>query len=131
MEDYKSKEEAKKGDLLDVLIGLPKKNLENRIRQLEQEVSTRKELSVEALLKFGSHQTNLKEKLRQLRYVSPFENGFSVAKDFQVQLQILELHRINEMLGCFKDVSLLQERLQSAREKLELERQRHKLIRGS
>jgi hypothetical protein len=130
MEDYKSKEGAEKSDILDILIGLPQKNLESRIKQLEQEIYARKELSDEALLKFGNHQLRLEEIIRQLRYVSPFNQAFSVKKDFQLQLQILENHKINEIIGCFKDVSLLQERLQNAREELELEKQRQELIKG-
>jgi len=123
--------EARKSDLVDELLELPKKNLEARIRQLEQDIKTRLVLNEEVLSRIGTSQLGLQGQLWQLRYVSPFLHAFRANRDFQAQLQRLDSLKINEELSCFKDMHDLKVQLQSASEELETAKRKLRLVKGT
>jgi len=128
MKEVNNKNKLKEDDILETFLKLPKKNLEARIKQLEDEIKTRQALSNEALSGLGTHQLQIKDKLWRLRYTSMLNEGFIVNRDFIKQLINLEEQRFKEMINCFNDILHLKEKLQEAREELELDRQKLKLI---
>ena len=118
----------KENNLLETLLALPKKNLESRIKEFENEINKRQSLSNDALSRLGTHQLQIKDKLWQLRYSSMANEGFIVNRDFIRQFNNLEEQKIKEMIGCLNDVMQLNEKLQQAREEFELEIQKIKLL---
>ena len=127
MVDYKvKKREAEDDELVSALLKLPAKNLEERIRLIETEIRERKNLSNEGLVQLGTQQLHLDEKIRQLRYTADWGNTFS--KNLKFQFINLEIQKMKEMIGSFKDVSWLNQRLQEAKEDLGMEKQKSKLL---
>jgi len=128
MKEVNNKNKLKEDDILKTFLELPKKNLETRIKHFEDEIKTRQTLSNKALSGLGTHQLQIKDKLWRLRYVSMLNEGFIVNRDFIKQLINLEEQKFKETINCFNDILRLKEKLQEAREELELDRQKLKLI---
>ena len=127
MDSYKSKKRDEDDDeLVSALLKLPAKNLEERIMLIESEIRERKKLSNEGLAQLETQQLHLDEKIRQLRYTADWGDTFS--KNLKFQFINLEIQKMKEMIGCFKDVSWLKQRLQEAKEELEMEKQKSKLL---
>ena len=127
MVDYKAKKREDKDDeLVSALLKIPAKNLDERIMLIESEIRERKNLSNEGLAQLGTQQLHLDEKMSQLRYSTDWGDTFS--KNLKFQFINLEIQKMKEMIGCFKDVSWLKQRLQEAREDLEMEKQKSKLL---
>ena len=127
MADYNTKErENEDEELVSELLRLPAKNLEGRIELIESEIIDRKALRNEGLAQLGTQQLHLDEKIRQIRYTSNWGDTFS--NNLKFQFINLEIQKMKEMIGCFKDVSWLKQRLQEAKEDLEMERQKSKLL---
>ncbi len=127
MTEYKSKE-AETKDIVDTLLGLPVRNLESRIKHLECDIQERQKIKNAALSTFGTHKLRLQEQIIQLRYVGMMGDAFVVKRDFQKQVTNLEEDAINEITGCFRDVLELKDKLQKAKEELELENLKLELI---
>ena len=127
MDSYKSKKREDEDDeLVSTLLKIPAKNLEERIRLIESEIRERKKLSSEGLAQLGTQQLRLDEKIRQLRYSTDWGDTFS--RNLKLQFINLEIQKMKEMIGCFKDVSWLRQRSQEAKEELEMEKQKSKLL---
>lgn len=127
MADYKTKERKYEDDeLVSALLKIPAKNLEERIELIESEIRERKELSNEGLAQLGTQQLHLDEKIRQIRYTT--DRGDAFSRSLKFQFINLEIQKMKEMIGCFKDVSWLKQRLQEAKEDLEMEKHKSKLL---
>ncbi len=127
MADYNTKErENEDEELVSALLRIPAKNLEERIELIESEIRERKKLSNDGLAQLGTQQLHLDEKMRQLHYSTDWGDTFS--KNLKFQFINLEIQKMNEMIGCFKDISWLKQRLQEAKEDLEMEKQKSKLL---
>ena len=127
MVDYKGeKREEDDDELVGALLRIPAKNLEERIRLIESEITERKKLSNDGLAQLGTQQLQLDEKISQVRYTTNWGDTFS--KNLKFQFINLEIQKMKEMIGCFKDVSWLKQRLQEAKEDLEMEKQKSKLL---
>ena len=117
-----SRTREEEDDIIEALLRLPTRNLESRIRQLEKEIATRQRLSDKVLSTLGTHQLQLKQRLKRLYYIGALGNGFNVKKDCEGQILKLEELIINEMIACFKDMLQLKEKLQEAREELAMDK---------
>ena len=127
MVDYKAKKRDEDDDeLVSALLRIPAKNLEERIELIESEIREREKLSNDGLAQLGTQQLHLDENIRQVRYTTSWGDTFS--KNLKFQFINLEIQKMKEMIGCFKDVSWLKQRLQEAREELEMEKQKSKLL---
>ncbi len=127
MVDYKAKKRDEEDDeIVSALLKIPSKNLEERIRLIESEIGERQKLSNEGLVQLGTQQLRLEEKIRQLHYSTDWGDTFS--KNLKFQFINLEIQKMKEMIGCFKDISWLKQRLQEAKEELEMEKQKSKLL---
>ena len=127
MVDYRAKKRVDEDeDLVSALLRIPAKNLEERIELIESEIRERKKLSNNGLLQLGTQQLQIDEKIKQVRYTTNWGDTFS--KNLKFQFINLEIQKMKEMIGCFKDVSWLKQRLQEAKEELEMEKQKSKLL---
>ena len=126
MVDYKEKKRDEEDEIVSALLKLPAKNLEERIRLIESEITERKKLSNNGLAQLGTQQLHLDENIRQVRYTTSWGDTFS--KNLKFQFINLEIQKMKEMIGCFKDVSWLKQRLQEAKEDLEMEKHKFKLL---
>ncbi|MEZ5357199.1 MAG: hypothetical protein R3F48_00120 [Candidatus Zixiibacteriota bacterium] len=122
------KKEEETDTEIEEFIRLPKKNLASRIEWFEKQIRTREKLSDESIAKLNTQQFLLEERIKALRYAQGSERATGIRKDFQIQHQILEVYKLNEILACFKDVSYLQFRIQDAQEELNKQNQRLKLL---
>jgi len=114
MVDYKSKKREEDDDeLVSALLKLPANNLEERIELIESEIRERKSLSDEGLAQLGTQQLQLDDKLRHIRYTT--EWGDTSSKNLKFQFINLEIQKMKEMIGCFKDVSWLKQGLRLLR----------------
>ena len=127
MVDYKGEKRDEDDDeIVSTLLKIPAKNLEERIELIESEIRERKKLGNDGLAQLGTQQLHLDEKMRQLRYST--ERGDTFSKNLKFQFINLESQKMKEMIGCFKDVSWLKQRLQEAKEDLEMEKHKSKLL---
>lgn len=111
-------------DQVEALLGMPARNLESRIKQLECEISQRHQLSQDTLSELGTQHLRLDDQLFRLRY-SAFP-GDPLVLDRTLGQQRLRLDESiqNERTGCFRDIIRLKEQVQEAREELAVEKQK-------
>jgi len=126
MVDYWPKRENEEDDIVETLIRIPVRSLEERVKLLENEIRTRKALSGEAIAKIGTQQLHLEAGMRQFQYSTAFGSSFN--KNLKFQFINLEIQKIKEKIDCFRDISNLEEKLLSIKEDLEMEKQKIKLI---
>ena len=110
-------------EIIDTLIELPEKNLENKINELEKEISMRRNILNEALSNLGTQKLQLEGKIWQMRY-----SGININVLLEKELSRTEIRETDELISYFRDVSRLKEKLQDAREELELEKQKRRLV---
>lgn len=122
MEKRKSKE-REIDEIVDTIIDLPAKNLEKRIEEIEAEINMRRNVLNEALTGLGTRGLQLEEKIWQMRY-----SGININVLLEKELSRTEIRKTDELISYFRDVSRLKEKLQDAREELELEKEKRKLV---
>ena len=112
-------------DAVKKILALPKKSLEERINNLEQELIERGTLRDEALTTLFTTQRHLKAHARRERYT------FDSAKQLSIQQQLSQLdkHIHEELTNCFQDMSERQEKLALLREELALSEEKLNLVR--
>ena len=115
-------------DVVAALLRLPVSNLEDRIKYLEYEIACRQVLRDNNLSIIGTNQIRLKDEAWHLRYITVFNPAFNHISHLKREIALLEASRINERLGCFRDISNLNERLQQAKEELNIEKEKRRLI---
>ena len=129
MEKRKLKKEDEVDEIVDTLLDLPVKNLEQRIKDVETEIAMRRVLLNGALSSLGTHQLRLEERIRQMQYRSTM-NGSAQARKTTLEQEMArtEFMKIDERISFFKDMSKSREKLQAAREELVLEREKRRLV---
>ena len=129
MKKRKLEKEAEVDEIVDTLLDLPVKNLEQRIKDLGTEITMRAVIRNGALSSMGTHQLRLEESLRQMHYRSAV-NGSALARKTALEQEMIrtETRKLDEWLSYFRDASRLRERLQEAGEELALERERRRLV---
>ncbi len=129
MEKRNQEKEDEVDEIVDTLLELPVKNLEERMKQLETEIQMRAIIRNGALSSLGTHQLRLEENLRQVHYRSAI-NGSALARKTALEQEMArtEFRKIDEWLAYFKDVIKLQDDLQHTREELALEREKRRLV---
>ena len=122
MEKRKSKNRGI-DEIIDTLIELPEKNLEKRINEIESEISMRRNILNEALSNLGTQKLQLEGKICQMRY-----SGINVNLLLEKEFAKTVIRETSEWVSYFRDVSILKEKLQDAREELNLEKEKRKLV---
>ena len=123
-----NKSEREFDDVVAALLGLPVSNLEERIKYLEHEIAYRRILRDKILSTIGANQLRFKDEFWRLRYIPVFNPAFNHISHLKREIALLEAGRINEWLACFRDISRLNERLQQAREELNKEKEKKRLV---
>ena len=129
MEKRKLEKEDEVDEIVDTLLDLPVKNLEQRIKDLGTEITMRAIIRNGALSSMGTHQLRLEEGLRQMHYRSAV-NGSALSRRTALEQEMArtEFRKLDEWLLYFGDVSRLRERLQEAKEDLALESEKRRLV---
>lgn len=115
-------------DILDSVVGnllnLPVQNLEEKILQLETEIKLRNHLKDQAISSLSTQQLRIKDHLKRLRY--EFESSRKTS--LEIEKLKLERDKINSWQSWFTDLHELNEKLQSAKEELSIEKEKRKLL---
>lgn len=128
MKDHGARKEAEKDELVDTLLGLPVKNLRQRVRELEEKLDERLELNHDRMARLGTQQLKFEDKVWQHRYNGASGKGDATIQRFEVEIAKLENQKHDEMLACFRDISRLQEQLREAKEELEREKLKMRFV---
>lgn len=134
MADYSKKKQndfREKDEIVSTLLRLPSKNLEARIKELEQEIQERQKMRNHILSKLGTHRIRLENHKKHLKYISLIGQSPAVLHSIAGDLLKIETSMAGELKDGFRDISRLKERLQEAREELETERQKLAMISDS
>lgn len=123
-------ERSEPPDQIEVLLGLPAKNLESRIKQFEAEIKQRYQLSWDVLSEFGTQKLRLNDRLSSLRYAATPSDPFVLDRTLGQQRLRLDESIQNERIASFRDVIRLKEQLQEAREELAFEKEKHALLKS-
>jgi len=117
-----------KEDILDRLLKIPVENLENKIQELEAEI-TERELIREKILKNMNHETSkLQEKMDQFKY--PIFQEMTLKSRIALENQTIDLEKTKAQTleTCFKDIMKLKKELRETKEKLKQEKGKQSLI---
>ena len=130
MEGPKKRDTDSREDIVDALIGLPLRNLESRIRFLEDEIRTRESIWIEADSRLGKEILAGKEQVDRTRYVDIAGPLITERRKNLERLGELEERRQRHFEAAFRDMSPLRSRLQEAREELDKALERRGLVHG-
>ena len=128
MEKRKLEREDEVDEIVDTLLDLPVKNLEAKVKQLEDEMEMRRVIFRGTLDNLGTRRIRLEENIERLWYsaVLGLDSGRRSAMEQRlIQTQNKE---IDEWLAYFKDMNQLQGSFQEAKQELALEREKRRLV---
>ena len=128
MKSNSRKEDLKDADIVDTLLRLASKNLESRIKTLEEEIPNRERLRDELLGIIGTQHLKLEEKVWHMRYARPNNGLWEKLKEHELELRRLEQLKIREEITSAEDISIMREKLQKTQEEFETEGMKLKLI---
>lgn len=129
MEKQKSRREKEEVDeIVDTLIDMPVKSLEERIKRLEAEMTMRGVIFKGTQESLGTRRLRLEEDIERHWYsaVIGLDRGRRSAMEQRlIQTQNKEM---DEWLAYLRDMAQLKEKLQNAGEDLALEKQKRRLV---
>jgi len=126
--DYKSVKQSSDEEIVGRLLRLPAGNLERRVLALQGEIDERRHLANEILSTLGTRKLHLEDRLTREMYVSLISNGIKEQKTTLQQIMQLESSIASERISCFRDMSLLKEKMRQADEELQLAREKLRLF---
>jgi len=113
-------------DIVDTIIKLPIKNLEDRIRSIELNIRERQKIFENSTSVLSEREIELESHLWRMRYC--LGNEFTRKLGLENELARIKNMQINDILIHFNDQMKLMEKLQLAREELAMEKEKKKLI---
>jgi|SRR3989344_6284962 len=113
---------------LDYLLGLPARNLEGRISLLEEELKQRDELQKESISRLKSHSSELFAQKSHLKFLLNYPD--IRMWHAEVSGQLLQVDSMLARIGAdsFRDMQRMKEKLWEAKEALEREKAKLKLL---
>lgn len=119
-------------NFLDKLLKIPLENLEERIKELEDETKERLKLKAKIIADLGQEEINLQNKIYRLpnfKYALEPDSIF-ISRKTTLELQILSAERLKmqEEVACFRDVVILKEKLRFAKEELKKQKGKSNLL---
>jgi len=128
MKGDKSNNDIETEKIIDDLIEIPINNLEKRIKEIKAEINLRKILLDSALSTMEFHRQRFEDHMPLMNYSPSIE--FALNKKISLRQELLkaEIKKSEEQISCFRDISKLKEKLQSAQEELSIEIEKKKLI---
>lgn len=128
MINSKKRSKSTKPDAVDALMSLPIRNLESRMRFLENEIVARQHVQNNVEEALSSQRTSTEEALRRIKYAD-VGGPLSVERmKHGDALRELEDKRLLHLETEFRDMTTLRSRLQEAKEELRKVRERRRLI---
>lgn len=110
------------------LIRIPAKNLEKRIKSLENEIRERLAIQESVTSQMDQQLSHAQAKLNRFKYQEITGPGSSSLRQIENQILGLERDKANEARSAFRDLGELRKCLQEAREELDSHKQRSKLL---
>lgn len=123
MNEYEPKDEI--DNVVDSIIKLPIKNLEERIRNIKLNIKERQRIFDNSVSVLREREIELESHLWRMRYC--LGNEFARKLGVESELARIKNMQINDILLHFNDQVKLMEKLQLAREELALEKEKKKL----
>lgn len=116
------------GGDLQRLLTIPIENLEQRIKELEEDISERRQIKKALLFELEHQRAGLEEAINQLEF-DRFNPSFMSRKTtLQSQMLGVEQSKFHEEISCFRDVVMLKEKLRFAEEELKKQKEKSKLL---
>lgn len=132
MSDINQHVEQDDHTVIEDLLRLPVKNLEDRVRELDKSIQERKQINDEIMTRLCTQRRRFRKQKKQLRYAELTDFRDSRPRDIDHLLSHLEHAVREEKVGCFRDVKDLQERVGQYLAELAMERGKlHLLDQGS
>ena len=113
-------------DVVDTIIKLPIKNLEERIRNIKEDIKARETIFDSSLLVLGKREIEVKSHLWKMRY--SLGNELNRKLSLENELTKIRSAKISNAISHFHDSLRLKEKLQLALEQLAMEREKGKLV---
>lgn len=120
--------ESEEDRVVEALLDLPRRNLESRIHDLQSEIRQRLQIKGSALSVLGTSRLRIQDRVFRLRYAGLVSQGSQLRQELVKEVSHLEQQIISETINCFRDLSVLKERLQKAREDLAFEEEKARLL---
>ena len=108
MADYSKKKQndfREDDEIVSTLLRLPSKNLEARIKELEQEIHERQKMRNNILSKLATHRIRLEDHKRHLEYISLIGQSPAVLQSIAGDLLKIETSMAGELKDGFRDIS--------------------------
>lgn len=114
--------------VIEDLLQLPARNLEDRIHELRNSIRHRRKISDEILTDLGTSKRRARHRKKRLRYAELTNPANGRIRDVDQQLSALEKAVHEELLNCFSDLRLMQEKLDESLAELAMERTKLRLL---
>jgi len=124
MNEYETKDEI--DNVVDSIIKLPIKNLEERIRSIKVNIKDRQRIFDNSISVLREREIELESHLWKMRYC--LGNEFARKLGVESELARIKNMQINDILLHFNDQVKLMEKLRLAREELAMEKEKKKLV---
>lgn len=128
MKNHDQKKEVEEEDIVEKLFNLQVKNLEEHVKELDGKIEERLGLSNRVLNSLGNKALTFQNNIKQLRYNVFPDRAQNLISHFEVELAKIGVQKNKEWLDCFRDVSMLREKLQELTKELKKERLKLKLL---
>lgn len=117
-----------KADPVNNLLRLPQKGLEARIARLRADIAYREDLRDQLITGWNTRQTGLEDRVNRLKYAAQLPAGLQSKKDAEAQILRIQNMQAQEFVSAFRDLLELREKLETAIQELEAEREKLKLL---
>ena len=113
-------------DIVDTLIRIPIKNLEQTVKTIQESIKSRKDIFNATLSSLSKREFELKAHLWKMRY----SLGGELTRKLTLETEFANIKSaiFSNRLSHFHDTLRLKEKLQLTQEKLEMEREKRKLV---
>ncbi len=119
----------KRGDIIGEILKIPVETLEERIKEIENEIKERERIRNEIIEEIEHEKRKLEEKIRKLYYFE-FMNPALAHTRAMFEMEILQLEKAKqrEITEAFRDLLIIKKELRDLKEKLKKEKKKLKLI---
>lgn len=114
-------------DIVDTIIKLPIKNLEERIKNIQKDIRKREEIFDSSLSILVAREIEIESQLSKMKY--SLGNELNRKQSLENELTKIRNTKISNTISHFQDNQRLREKLQLANEQLAMEKEKSKLIR--
>ena len=110
------------------LLMIPIENLEQRIKEIEEEIIERLRIRETIFRELEHQRKKLEAKINKLEYARYNPASLSSKTSLESQTLSVEQGNLHEQVSCFRDIVILREKLRFAKEELKKQREKSKLL---